>query len=113
MTYQHKCQVCGCEFTNNAPNETRYCRKCKKVAARDTKRRYDARTYGSYWVLYDPDPVAGFHKGMKVSREENINMLRMSCFTPGTLLKSVDGICYEVVQKVTKQALVECQKGGA
>ena len=113
MPYQHRCQICGCIFEDNYRGNAQYCKPCKKIANRDNKRRYDARSYGSYWVLYDPDPVAGFTKGMKVSREENVNMLRMSCFTPGTLLRSVDGICYEVVQRVTKQTLVEHTKGGA
>jgi hypothetical protein len=113
MKLQRQCKICGCYFdVAGVTSPAKYCKPCKPIANRDSKRRsrlrsLDGRSYGSYWVLYDPDPIAGFCKGMKVSREENVNMLRMSCFTPGTLLRSVDGICYEVVQKVTKQMLVE------
>lgn len=111
---QRQCKICGCYFdVAGVTSPAKYCPDCKKIANRDNKRRYDARSYGSYWVLYDPDPIAGFCKGMKVSREENINMLRMSCFTPGTLLRSDDGICYEVVQRVTRQMLVQHEKGVA
>jgi hypothetical protein len=66
------------------------------------------RNPAGYKVLYDPDPIAGFSKGATITKEQHIEMLRMNCYTPGTIIKGADGKIWRVIQHVKNQGLKRC-----
>jgi hypothetical protein len=111
MHYQRECFICGTIVIAKNPGGRIYCEECRLEQDRVRYRQYHSRkTTGppnGYIVIKDPDPIAGFPRGAHITKEESENMLVMCNFTPETILKSVQGHLWRIVQGRKKQKLVK------
>ncbi|MCJ7442994.1 MAG: hypothetical protein MUO26_00420 [Methanotrichaceae archaeon] len=98
----NRCKECG---TDSKPIGAVLCDECKENARkeRDRKRYLKNRTFkidpNELIIVNDPDPLALFYKGARITKEQMKCMCSRSIhsFTVGTILKDYTGTLYRVI----------------
>ena len=96
MTNHHRhttviCYICGMVVYTSADRSM--CPECSTERKRERQRRQYVQVKrtrvempSSVKILYDPDPIGGFHPGAGITRQELEFGLKDRTFTPGTIL---------------------------
>ncbi len=108
------CNQCGIGvLTRQNGGHPVLCKQCKHQRKLEYNRQYNKiriRRHGEscYTIINDPDPIAGFHAGAMLTKEEHLCMLKMCSYTPGTILLFQRGGKWIVCQTETIQKLKKC-----
>ena len=116
---QFTCEDCGEDFWRVA-QMAKFCDACRRERVLENKARQRER-YVPYkseghrndknfkvTVECDPDPIAGFSAGARLSEYEVEQMLKLSCFTPGTVLWDETHQCrWQVAQEARGQRRIK------